>query len=292
MTCLMKIDMHTHTTFSDGRYTPEVLFRHAKSANLDGLAITDHDTLDGLREAKRAADTHGLMLLPGVEISTSSEGTSVHILGYGVSMKDDTLSNFLQKYRNEKYQRMVNILSKLNNLGFAIDMNDLDASDMSNLGRPHVAHAMVKKGHVSSKDEAFEKYLVRGRPAYVPREKADTEETIAFLKEAGILPVLAHPGLIHASDKEILKKRIKAWIAAGLRGIEAFHPAHTKAECQQWETFAQKNNLLVTGGSDFHEEPPGNQHGSLGQMIKSWANHENDTKIFLQSLKLLDRTYA
>lgn len=288
----MKIDMHVHTIFSDGCFSPKELFIRAKAEKLSGLAITDHDTLDGLADAKKAAEACGLVFFPGVELSTCSDGASVHILGYGVSAQDKNLRSFLKKYRETKAQRVEKILDKLNRLGFSITMDDLDVSDMNNLGRPHVARAMVKLGHVSNTDQAFAEYLQHGKSAYVPREKADTEEVVQLLQQSGSIPVLAHPGLINMPSLDGLKAKINLWMEAGLQGIEAYHPAHTVEECRAWEAFARSKNLFVTGGSDFHEEPPGSQHGFLGQMFQTWIGYEKDTQRLLQSLKLLDGIYA
>ena len=286
----MKFDMHVHTKASDGELAAMPLFQRAKQKELDGLAITDHDTLAGLAEAQIAADYLRMGLIPGVEISTQC-GASVHILGYGVSPKDESLLSFLEKFRKKKRQRIVQILEMLHGIGFELSMDEVGDADNENLGRPHVARAIVKRGWVADKDEAFNNYLVKGKPAYVPREKAGTSEAVQMLASSGAVPVLAHPGLIHMTEQELLTN-IDAWITDGLLGIEAFHPAHTEVQCRYWQDFAISKGLLVTAGSDFHEVKPGKLHGELGEMLEKWTNADNHLKKLIQHMQNSNKVYA
>lgn len=279
----MKSDLHLHTLCSDGVLSARQVVRLCRERELHALSVTDHDTLDALPEAKEAAGDEGLLLIPGVEISTV-QAASAHVLGYGVPMDNKQLNVLLSKYKALKLGRMRAILDKLRMLSVPVSENELAADSLENLGRPHVARAMVIKGYVASSAEAFEKYLANGRPAYVPRARADTKEAIRALRAAGAVPVLAHPGQIKL-DREELLAALSRWKDEGLCGIEAYHPSHSEAECAFWDKTARDMRLLVTGGSDFHEpDPSDNKHAMPGDMLSLWTRCHSDLDSLLQRL--------
>ncbi len=278
----VKLDLHTHSLSSDGLLTPHDLFALAARCGVDGLALTDHDTMDGIPAARVAARRRQMLLLPGVEISTAHRGASVHILGYGVKENDPVLGAFLERFRLKKFERAEKILQKLSELDMPLTTKDLPAESFENLGRAHIARAMVQKGYADTVQEAFDLYLFSGKPAYVPKAKAETDEAITVLVQCGAVPVLAHPEQILLQPDELVPAA-EEWIEMGLMGIEVYHPSHNQDRCAFWDDFARKRRLLVTGGSDFHEEPPkSRQHGRIGSSLKRWPNHEDDIAALLQ----------
>lgn len=282
----MRMDLHVHTVASDGVLSVKELLEMAHTMHLNGIAITDHDTLEGLSAGREWAEKIGLICVPGVEISTK-EVVSAHILGYGMQLQQDELQAFLEIYKADKYQRMEQILQKLQFIGLSITMEDLDAQDHNNLGRPHVARALVKKGYCASTKEAFDTYLVAGTAAYVPRKKANTTKAIQVLRNAGAIPVLAHPGLINIPRHKLLPL-VEEWMVAGLQGIEVYHPAHDDETIAFWDDYARTHGMLVTGGSDFHEtSPKDNKHGKLGSQVDRWPKHANDVKALLHRMNEL-----
>lgn len=278
----LRFDLHTHSAYSDGVLTVQQLCRLARKTGLRGIALTDHDTMEGIAAAREAAGQNGLALIPGVEISTAYRGVSVHILGYGVREDDPDLTQFLNSFRIEKLGRAQQILEKLAGMGMPLSLEDLSCQSLDNLGRAHIARAMAAKGYVKTVEEAFACYLLSGRPAYVPKIKAETDEAIRQLKRAGAVAVLAHPEQI-LLDRDTLFSSLSAWITCGLNGIEAYHPSHDVRQGRYWEAFARAHGLLVTGGSDFHEEPPkGRQHGSLGSSLARWGSYPKDITTLLE----------
>ena len=243
----MPADLHIHTTSSDGSNTPEEIVVMAKSIGLEALAITDHDTLDGIGPAQRAGHTNGIEILPGIELGAYCQGEEIHILGYLVEMDNRPFIEKLAFLHETRIQRMERMVGKLQELGFNIDMNMVAAiSGSGSVGRPHLAAALIGIGAVKTISEAFEKYIGAGRPAYLPRYKMDPTEAVALIKSAGGAPVLAHPGLNKANYP------LGDLVEAGLVGIEAFHPAHSPEQACDFQKLASKNGLIATGGSDYH----------------------------------------
>lgn len=278
----IKLDLHTHSVSSDGLLTPDDLFALAARCGVDGLALTDHDTMDGIPAARRAAQQRQMLLLPGVEISTAHQGASIHILGYGVKENDPVLSEFLERFRLKKFERAESILQKLSALGMPLTTKDIPAESFENLGRAHIARAMVQKGYVDNVQRAFDLYLFSGKPAYVPKAKAETGEAIKVLAQCGAVAVLAHPEQI-LLQRDVLLSAVKEWVNMGLMGIEVYHPSHHQEQCAFWDDFARQHRLLVTGGSDFHEEPPkSSQHDRIGSSLKRWPGYEDDIAALLK----------
>ena len=241
------VDLHAHTTASDGTLTPAQLVAHAREIGLRALAITDHDTTRGIPEAVAAAGGTGLEVVPGVEISTAFDGTEIHLLGYYVDPASAELESRLARRREDRETRAREIVGRLHALGVAVGVEDVlrEAGDGA-VGRPHVAAALVKGGWVRDRQEAFDRYLADGRPAAVPKPEFPLADAIALLRQMGAVPVLAHPGLLKRSD---LLPRLPA---LGLAGIEVHYPKHTPEQTRELLAFAEAHGLLATGGSDFH----------------------------------------
>jgi predicted metal-dependent phosphoesterase TrpH len=241
-----RIDLHAHTTFSDGLLTPEELVRHALERRLSALAITDHDSVEALGRARAALDTT-LELIPGIEVSTSLDGLDLHILGYYVDAQDASLLARLERFREERRERALAIVARLKTLGAPVDGAQVLASAGPGVvGRPHIADALVRAGHVDSLDAAFRLYLGSRGEAFVPRPAFRPSDAIALIHSAGGVSVLAHPG---ASLPVSIVERL---VGQGLRGIEVWHPQHGATAVRHYRALAAKLGLLETGGSDFH----------------------------------------
>ena len=256
----MRIDLHTHSTASDGVLAPAALVAAAARAGVDVLGLTDHDSLDALPEAVAAAREAGIVLVPGVELSAGPvDGHDVHILGYFVDPDDRTLQERLSFFRAARLDRAVRMVTALSEAGIDIALADVLALAQDGaVGRSHVARALVNGGHAASVDEAFERYLSRGRPFYHAKSATDPAQAVRLLLDAGAVPVLAHPGL---SDADAL---IPALVEAGLAGIEAYHGDHSPQDRARYEHVARSFDLLVTGGSDHHG--PGTPSAPLGSV--------------------------
>ncbi len=244
-------DLHTHSTASDGSMSPRELVRYAKEKGLSALALTDHDTIEGIEDALDEGRKIGIEVVAGMEISVEYK-PEMHILGYffGESYKNaaDMLEELL-KSRNERNPRIV---EKLNEMGFDISMGEVAHEARGNvIARPHIAGVLVKKGYVKSAEEAFERFLGYGKPAYFPKNKLSPEEGIRKISEAGGLPVLAHPIYLYFSLKQ-LDELLAELVLYGLKGIEAYYVDNTGDDTGNTLRLAIKHNLLVTGGSDFH----------------------------------------
>lgn len=244
----MRFDLHVHTNYSDGVYTPENLIDLAIANNLDGIAITDHDTVNGIEDALLyIKKIDKFKVIPGIEFSCVYNNEEVHILGYFIHFRDKNIIETTEILRNSRINRGIEMIKKINNLGFEIELEDVMVfSGERNIGRPHIGRAMVKKGYVKSVPEAFEKYLDRGKPAYVERYKISIKETINLIKSSGGLAVLAHPGLL--KDQNI----INYCISLGIDGIECIHSKHKEDQMNKYIEIAKLNNVFITGGSDFH----------------------------------------
>lgn len=244
----MKYDLHVHTDHSDGIYSPEKIVDLARKLKLTGIAITDHDTITGLKIAMDYVKTFDdLIIIPGIELSSIHKGEEVHILGYYIDYNNQELLKISKDIIESRKNRSLKTIKKLNKLGFDLNIKDVKAFAKTNfIGRPHIARTIIKKGYVSTMEEAFEKYLKFGAPAYVDRYKISIEESIELINNAGGLPVLAHPGLIN--NKEI----IGYCVEKGIKGIEAIHSKHTSEDVLVFKAIAKKHDLIVTGGSDFH----------------------------------------
>jgi hypothetical protein len=252
------IDLHAHTTASDGSLTPTELVRKAAEIGLAALAVTDHDTLGALPEARAAAAGTGLDLVPGVELSVEDDGGRFHLLGYLFDPDDAPMQAALLEIRESRARRNTQMAEKMAQLGLPVTMDDVRAEageDAQVIARPHFAQALIKKGVVGSVKEAFDRYLATGKPLYQPKQVLTPADAIALLHQAGGLAVMAHPGLVPLSD-DALARRIRSLAKHdGIDGIEAYYSQHTPAQTDRFLAAARENGLLVTGGSDFHGTP-------------------------------------
>jgi predicted metal-dependent phosphoesterase TrpH len=246
------IDLHLHTTYSDGSYPPHEVVTMAHHAGLSTLAITDHDTTDGLPEAYSRASGLNLPIIPGIEISSLFLGKETHILGYFVEWKDPTFQCRLARLRETRCSRLPQIISKLTTLGVLITEEEVkDVAGVGSVGRPHIAQVILAKGYVTSVKEAFERYLGQGAAAFVPRDLPDAAEVISWIREVGGVAVLAHPSWVEDKQKG-LQPICEALKKCGLQGLEVFYSTHTYKQFSEYLYLAKRLDLLVTGGSDFH----------------------------------------
>lgn len=253
------IDLHAHTTASDGSLSPTELVRAAAAEGLAALAVTDHDTVEGLAEARIEARRAGIELVNGMELSVRWDEGTFHLLGY-LFEEGPGLSSGLAQLQALRHDRNLRMIGRLNELGYGVSYADVAAeSGGGQVGRPHMAKALVRKGLVPTVQEAFERLLRRGRPAYVIVDRLEPEDAFALVRRAGGVPVLAHPYQLRLSEEE-LDARIPGWKDAGLGGIEVQHSSHDAARQSFLERLAGKHGLAATGGSDFHGDTKPDVH--------------------------------
>jgi predicted metal-dependent phosphoesterase TrpH len=252
-----RVDLHAHTFFSDGQLSPEELVEHALSRGLVALAVTDHDTVEGVARALVAGGGR-IRIVPGIEISSVLDGHDLHVLGFFIDYQSESLREKLDSFREERRGRALAIMQRLRDLGVPVDETAVfAAAGPGVVGRPHVAHALVRSGHVPSVEAAFQQYLGPNGRAFVPRPAFQSEDAIACIREAGGASVLAHPG---AQLPVVLVERLKR---AGLDGIEVWHPQHGSAAVRRWREVARELKLIESGGSDFHGTHRGAGLGDL-----------------------------
>lgn len=245
------IDLHTHTTASDGTLTPAELVRRAAEKGLAAAAITDHDTTEGVDEAVAAAGTD-IEVIPGIEVSSMYNSLEIHIVGLFIDQHDKTLCNWLDGMRICREGRNKKMLDKLNDMGINITYEELcDFACGSIITRAHFAGVMLKKGYVSSVGEAFDRYIGDRCCAYIPRELPDFTVTVDMIRQAGGIAVLAHP-LLYKISRQGLKNMVSELAKAGITGIEAYYSTHSPSDTEHIKHLAEENALLLSGGSDFH----------------------------------------
>ncbi len=244
------IDLHTHSTFSDGTFTPSQLVKYAEEKGLKAFALTDHDTTEGIKEAK-SIETN-VEVISGVEISTRYDKKEIHIVGLYVNENDADLNKQLKYYREKRVTRNFEILEKLNSLGVDITIDDVKESCTGDvISRAHIAKALVSKGFVGSYTEAFDRYLGDNKCAYVPRETLNYEESMELITKAGGVPVLAHPLLYKMSDTNLENMMVKLR-QKGLKAVEVYYSTHSNSDTQHVMAMANRVGLIYSGGSDFH----------------------------------------
>jgi predicted metal-dependent phosphoesterase TrpH len=253
-----EIDLHIHTTASDGTLTPSEVISQALKLKLKAIAITDHDTLAGSKEALQAGIPSPLKFLTGVEISAApppfyAGSGSFHLLGYTIRLDDPALNHALEKLQQARKNRNPAIISRLNDLGITITLDEVrQEAGEGQLGRPHIAKALIKKGLVGSMNQAFDRYLGADGPAYVDKFRIECRKAIALIQDAGGIPVLAHPGLLQCKTSDQFDELIAGLKKMGILGVEVFYPEHTPGQTHLFAELAQRHNLMLTGGTDFH----------------------------------------
>jgi len=251
------IDLHVHSDHSDGLQTPRDVIDHSLARGLKAVSITDHDSVAGYREAAAYAVGRDIEVIAGVELSAARTDEDLHFLGYLFQPENERLNETLEKFRGIRYERGKKMVDRLAKLGLRVDYdNVLAEAGRAAVGRPHLAEAMVKGGCVSSYAEAFNRYLIVGGPAYVPKAKLTPAEAIMLIHQAGGMAVMAHPALTDRDDM------IEALVAWGLDGIEIYHPTHKVAAQQKYREIARRHGLCVTGGSDSHNRK--DRFGDIG----------------------------
>lgn len=249
---MQSIDLHAHTTASDGSLTPTELVVMAAEEGLTALAVTDHDTLDGLAEAEEAARQMRIEVVPGIELAVTYPSGRFHMLGYLIDRNDPDLNSRLILLKENRANRNLLMVEKLRALGFDITLDDVIAeSGGGQIGRPHMAAALVKKGMASSRQDAFDRYLADGAAAHVPKDKITVEEGIALIHAAGGLAVMAHPSSLNLYDGQLAEELIRLR-ELGLDGVECYYSQHTPEQTDSLLDMARRAGLLATGGSDFH----------------------------------------
>lgn len=247
------IDLHTHTTHSDGSATPEELIEFAAAKRARAVAVTDHDTVSAIREARAAADRFGIEFVAGIEISAEYAAGTMHILGYCIDDESPALAAKLDQLKEARERRNPQIASALSSLGFDIIYEEVvRLAGNQVVGRPHFARLMVEKGYVATIQEAFDKFLKKGAPAYVEKARLSPAESIALIHEAGGVAVLAHPYQLRLSSHVEVDQLVGELAGLGLDGIEAVYSRHSATERSDYSRVAARHDLLVTGGSDYH----------------------------------------
>jgi hypothetical protein len=251
---LLRLDLHLHTTASDGLLNPSELVQLAQKHHLNAIAITDHDTTDGIAEAQQAA-AGAPVIIPGIELSAVEGDADVHMLGYYIRLDNSDFQSKLSQFQSDRLDRGYGMVEKLAALGKPIEWERvLTLANGGAVGRPHVARALVEAGHVGSVAEAFQLYLYTGGPAYVARPRLSPEAAVELIHQAGGVAVLAHPALVPEYDK-----LIERLIPSGLDGVEVVHPKNPQIARANLRGIAVRHNLIITGGSDFHR--PGDSFG-------------------------------
>lgn len=248
------VDLHCHSTASDGTFAPAAVVALAVRSGLTALALTDHDTVAGVPEAAEAARKSGIDFLPGIEISCDvPKPATMHLLGYGVDPHSPILLDMTRRLIEGRNDRNPKIIQRLNELGVKISMEELAAEANGGvIGRPHIAAILLRKGYVSSMKNAFDKYLAPGGAAYFDKERISPKQAIDMVRQSGGLPVLAHPSQLRTENDAQLDRTIKDLADLGLAGVEVIHSDNSEAMVAKYTALADKYGLLKTGGSDFH----------------------------------------
>lgn len=241
-------DLHIHSSYSDGNLLPEEIIDIAKKQGIKYIAITDHDTIDSQYISKK--EYEGINIIPGIEFSTEYNDLEIHILGYFIDIDNENIKNAVDRLKKKRIERTKEIIERLKKHNIYLEMDDIAIDKNCNMGRAHIANAMISKGYVHTFKEAFSKYLMKGKPAYVNGDKLTYKETLEIINNSGGIAVLAHPGKVYRSlEVENMIKELKCY---GLKGIEVYHPSHSKEQINMFYNFSKKYKLLLTGGSDFH----------------------------------------
>ncbi len=273
----IRADLHIHTRASDGDLSPDQILSLAQYSGLETIAITDHDTLSGARDALNSAQKNTLQVIAGVELSIAYDPGTLHILGYFPSFPFE-FDPLLKRLQTAREVRLPKIIGKLNDLGIEITASEVtEIAQESQIGRPHIAKVLIKKGHVRDFDEAFSRFLGKGKPAYVEKDRMTSSEAIGAILRFGGLPVLAHPFTLNLA-KDDLREFIGDLARQGLKGIEIFYTEHTRAQRKLYSEIAHEFGLIATGGTDYH----GSAHN--GMTLGGSGLDKQGLAIFLERL--------
>jgi predicted metal-dependent phosphoesterase TrpH len=250
------VDLHLHTIFSDGVFTPEEIVARALARQLTAIAITDHDSVEGIERAQARARDERIEVIPALELSATEADSNVHLLGYYVDPAHEPLRRRLTEFRSERRERARAMAEKLRGLGAPVDLDEIyRIAEPGAVGRPHVAEALVRAGHVRDVEDAFRRFVGYRAPAYVPRVPFAPAQAIALVGAAGGVAALAHPGSLRRDDL------IPGLVERGLRAIEVWHPNHDASAVRRYQEFAKRFGLIETGGSDYHGPNRGSEIG-------------------------------
>lgn len=250
----MRLDLHVHSTASDGTLTPADVVSHAVQGGLDVIALSDHDGVAGVREAQEAAKSHTIQVIPAIEVSSTMDDRDIHVLGYFVDPDAASIAEHQERAGRARDQRMREMVGRLSSAGVAVTMDDVleaNAVPPTMMGRPHLANALVLRGHVSTVPEAFERLIGDGMPAHVPTRLIEPGEAIRLIERAGGIPVWAHP------PADLLNGLLPDLVNAGLRGLEVYRPKARANQILALERAAREAGLMVSGGSDWHSPEAG-----------------------------------
>lgn len=256
----MRVDLHLHTTASDGAWAPARVVRAAHEGRLDLVSITDHDTMAGFDEALAAGVEYGVHVVPGIEVSSTWHSRDIHVLGYFVDPGHSAIRRHMEEAGGRRERRMEEMVDRLVSMGIPVSMAEVEAqagTDRGNLGRPHLARALVQAGHVPSFQAAFQQWIGDGMPAFVPAGMLDPSGAIAIISASGGIPVWAHP------PSDLIDLLLPEMVRAGLRGLEVHRPSHGPSEVARLESLCRSAALLATGGSDWHSPDSGHLPGSF-----------------------------
>jgi len=247
------VDLHLHTTASDGVMSPSEIVRYAKAKGLQAIAITDHDTIEGLEEGLSEGKRIDFEVIPGIEVSAEHSPGSMHLLGLFLDIHHPLLNERLEYLQKARAERNPRIVERLNRLGIQITYEEvLKASGGGQVGRPHFAQVLIEKKYVRTFQEAFDRFLKKGAPAYVDKLRFTTKEALHFINEAKGVAVLAHPNTLNMNGYSEFENLLLRLIEEGLKGIEVYYPEHSPLEVAQYKTLAERYRLLITGGTDYH----------------------------------------
>ncbi len=272
------VDLHTHTSASDGQYAPAALAEKMSELNISVWAVTDHDTVAGLSEAKRAAAERGIVFVPGIELNIERPGCEFHLLGLGLQTVAPALSESIRQLQESRIARNREIIRRMNEDGFSVTLEELTRDfPADSLGRPHIAKWLVDNKVVRHVQDAFEKYLARGKPWHIERVGADLDTAVRAIYDSGGLPVIAHPLSLYLSWPK-LEEALADFKARGVAGLEAYHPGARPIDGEKLEALARKLGFFITAGSDFHGElvrkdrKPGRASGGMKIEDRFWTD--------------------
>jgi predicted metal-dependent phosphoesterase TrpH len=267
-----EVDLHMHSTASDGSLAPSAVVDAARAAGLAAIALTDHDTLAGLQEAQLAAEPFGIRVVPGVELSAHDGPREIHLLALHVS-RPDKLESQLSNFRDARETRAHNIVERLRNLGIDVDLETvMQEAAGGAVGRPHVARALIRGGHVRDSREAFDRYLGAGRPGFIPKARLEVSEAIALAHSAGAIAIWAHPG------QDGRREKIEKYMNLGLDGVEVRHPSHLAEDVKRIAALTDFLGLVPSGGSDWHGSSEGPRTIGCMHVPPSWL-HQQDVLV-------------